>query len=289
MDDSENSGRKTGRPKKADGPRVPYDELDRLLVFGEVVQTAEGGSSVVYPSYRDLAQRYGVAHSLVAQYARKHDCLRRRKDAKVRVAVKTEQKLVEMRATVLALSKDDALRMIDTYLVGFEKALSEGRVRFDSPTDFNTMLRLKEFILGGADSRQEIHAALSLEDIQARHQRMLRTAQQTSAEERGEILDVLPANASEESDRILPGNSPATPSEAAASEVPVQFEELAPAVVAGRVAPSRAEGPRADDQARDRVCARHGANVAPTGPSSAPDATDSSENEDEPGGTRGTR
>ncbi|MCA9241995.1 MAG: hypothetical protein KDA37_17410, partial [Planctomycetales bacterium] len=47
----------------------------------------------------------------------------------------------------------------------------------DNPGDFNTMVRLKEFILGGADSRQEIHAALSLEDIQARHQRMLRAAQ----------------------------------------------------------------------------------------------------------------
>jgi len=35
------------------------------------------------------------------------------------------------------------------YLVGFEQALGEGRVRFDNPTDFNTMLRLKEFILGG--------------------------------------------------------------------------------------------------------------------------------------------
>jgi len=289
MDDSESSGRKTGRPKKADGPRVPYDELDRLLVFGEVVQTAEGGTSVVYPSYRDLAQRYSVAHSLVAQYARKHDCLRRRKDAKVRVAVKTEQKLVEMRATALALSKDDALRMIDTYLVGFEKALSEGRVRFDSPTDFNTMLRLKEFILGGADSRQEIHAALSLEDIQARHQRMLRTAQQASAEERGEVLDVEPADDPERSDRILPGNSPAPPIEAAAAEVPVQFEEAAPAVVPGRVAPIRAGGPRADDQARDRGRAPHGANVAPTGPSSAPDATNSHENEVEGGKTRGTR
>jgi len=289
MDDSESSGRKTGRPKKADGPRVPYDELDRVLVFGEVVQTDEGGTSVVYPSYRDLAQRYGVAHSLVAQYARKHDCLRRRKDAKVRVAVKAEQKIIEMRATAIALSKDDALRMIDTYLVGFEKALSEGRVRFDNPTDFNTMLRLKEFILGGADSRQEIHAALSLEDIQSRHQRMLRSAREASAEERGEVLDVLPADDAERSDRILPGNSPAPPIEAAAAEVPVQFEEAAPAIAAGRVAPSRAGGPRADDEARDRGRAPNGANVAPTRPSTEAGGLDSPENEDEGGKTRGTR
>ncbi len=289
MDDSVNSGRKTGRPKKGDGPRVPYDELDRVLVFGEVVQTDEGGTSIVYPSYRDLAQRYGVAHSLVAQYARKHDCLRRRKEAKARVAVKAEQKIVEMRATAIALSKDDALRMIDTYLVGFEKALSEGRVRFDNPTDFNTMLRLKEFILGGADSRQEIHAALSLEDIQSRHQRMLRAAQQASAEERGEVLDVLPSEDSETIDRYLPGNSPATPSEAAAGEVPGHFREAAPVVAARQGAPCRAENQAADDEARDGGRAPHAANVAPTGPSSGPDEPATPDRDEEGAKTRGTR
>ena len=289
MDDSVNSGRKTGRPKKGDGPRVPYDELDRVLVFGEVVQTDEGGTSIVYPSYRDLAQRYGVAHSLVAQYARKHDCLRRRKEAKARVAVKAEQKIVEMRATAIALSKDDALRMIDTYLVGFEKALSEGRVRFDNPTDFNTMLRLKEFILGGADSRQEIHAALSLDDIQSRHQRMLRAAQQASAEERGEVLDVLPSEDSETIDRYLPGNSPATPSESAAGEVPGHFREAAPVVAARQGAPCRAANQAADDEARDGRRAPHAANVAPTGPSSAPDEPATPDRDEEGAKTRGTR
>ena len=39
-----NSGRKNGRPAKGDPPRVPYEELDRILVFGEVV-TCEDGES----------------------------------------------------------------------------------------------------------------------------------------------------------------------------------------------------------------------------------------------------
>ena len=185
--DSVNSGRTVGRPRKVDGPRVPYDEIDKLLVHGEVVPTEAGkGTAVVYPSHRELARRYGCSHSLIATYSKKHDCLRRRTEAKARVAVKADQKLVELRATALALSKDDALRMIDTYLVGFEKALGEGRVRYDNPTDFNTMLRLKEFILGGADSRQEIHAALSLEDLQARHKQMLQGVEATTAAERGD-------------------------------------------------------------------------------------------------------
>jgi len=223
--DSVNSGRKTGRPRKADGPGVSYEEVDRLLVFGEVVATEDGeNTTVIYPSYRELARRFGVSHSLIAQYSRKHNCLRRREETKARVAAKADQKLVEMRARAVALSKDDALRMIDTYLVGFEQALGEGRVRFDNPTDFNTMLRLKEFILGGADSRQEIHAALSLEDIQARHQRMLRAAREASPGERGELIDSTAADDGDgERERVA--NSPPPQAEAAAEEVTVQDED----------------------------------------------------------------
>jgi hypothetical protein len=49
------------------------------------------------------------------------------------------------------------------------------------------MVRLKEFVQGGADSRKEIHASLSLEDIQNRHRRMMKTIEASSAAERGEM------------------------------------------------------------------------------------------------------
>ncbi len=275
-EDTGNSDTRTGRPRKGDGPKVPYDEIDRLLVHGEVVEVEAGGTTLVYPSYRKLAERYGCAHSLIAQYSRKHDCLRRRKETKARVAVRVEQKLVEMRAKAIAMSKDDALQIIDAYLAGFGEAIAEGRVRFDNPTDFNTMLRLKEFILGGADSRQEIHAALSLEDIQARHARMLRASQQASAEVRGEVIDALPAEVNDEDDHLLPVHSPAPPTEAAAQEVPGQPAGAAPAEalpVAATRRPSRAAGQRADNQAGDGPGAPQGANVAPTGPSVAAPAS----------------
>lgn len=271
-DGSETDGTKTGRPRKRDGPKVPYDEIDRLLVHGEVVKAEAGGTTVVYPSYRNLAARYGCAHSLIAQYSRKHDCLRRRKETRARVVVKAEQKLVEMRANAIAISKDDALQIIDAYLAGFGEAISEGRVRFDNPTDFNTMLRLKEFILGGADSRQEIHAALSLEDIQARHERMLRASRAASAEERGELIDALPA-ADDDADRFLPDDSPAPPAEAAAGEVPGQragAAEIGLAARAPTARPSAAADQSADNRASPGGSAPHGADVAPTGPSVGP-------------------
>ena len=267
-DDAGSSGAKMGRPRKSAGPKVPYDEIDRLLVHGEVVEAEAGGNTVVYPSYRNLAARYGCAHSLIAQYSSKHDCMRRRKHTKARVVAKAEQKLVELRANALAVSKDDALQIIDAYLGGFGEAIAEGRVRFDNPTDFNTMLRLKEFIQGGADSRQEIHAALSLEDIQARHQRMLRTAHQASVEERG-VIDALPAPEPEGSGRDLPDDAPASPATADAEDVRGQFvegAEVAPVLRTARVPDA------ADDQADGGESVHHGANVAPTGPSTGPPA-----------------
>ena len=184
----EKKDREKGRPIKGEAPRVPYDELDRILVYGEVVPCKDGKSTTVrYPTYRELGQRYGVCNSLIARYARIHNCMRRRKQAKARIAIESDKKLVELRSTAIALSRDDELRIIDSYLVGFEKALAEERVRFDNPSDFNTMVRLKQFIQGGADSRQEIHAELSLADLQARHRRMLETVKTTSNSEQGQL------------------------------------------------------------------------------------------------------
>ncbi|NOJ79839.1 AT hook motif domain protein [Myxococcus xanthus] len=179
--------RKTGRPRKSEEPALPRQELDKALVFGDVKTLPDGSTMTSYASYRELAERFGVATSLVANYSREHNCLRRREEAKTRIATKADQKLIELRANAIAVSKDDALKMIDGYLLGFEEALAEGRVRVDNPTDFNTMVRLKEFVMGGADSRQELHATFSLEGLQARHAQSLRAARETTPAERGEV------------------------------------------------------------------------------------------------------
>lgn len=181
-----NSRSKGGRPRKADPPRLPYEEIDRLLVHGEVTPTRDGrDTTVVYPSYRELGDRYGVSNSAIALYSKSHNCIRRRKTAQARVTVEVDKKLVEMRSNAIAVTHDDQIRMIDSYLLKFEKAIADGRMRFDNPSDFNTLCRLKEFLLGGADSRQEIHAALSLEDLQSRHRQMMKDIESSSSAERG--------------------------------------------------------------------------------------------------------
>jgi len=274
--DSESTGNAIGRPKKGEGPRIPYSELDRILVFGEVVECDDGkGTTVVYPSYRDLGRRYGVSHSLIADFAKKHNCMRRREVAQARIAEKTDQKLIEMRAQSLAMSKDDELRIIDTYLAGFEKALSEGRVRFDNPADFNTMVRLKEFVQGGADSRQEVHAVLSLEELQVRHRRMMKsieanqTAELDEVTAAGGVLDV--------GEQESPVNSPPPAFDEASGEVTGQWVEATTA---------RDHGPRAageadpDDDPETGERGRHTANVGPTRADSAASWDD--EDDDEP-------
>lgn len=226
--------RKPGRPHKADAPLIPFEELDRLLVFGEVKQLDDGSSTTVYPTHRALAERYGVAPSVIASYAKSHNCTRRREEAVARISARADEKLIEARASALAVSKDDTVRMIDGYLLNYEKALLEGRVRFDNPTDFNTMVRLKEYVLGGPDSRQELHAALSLESLQQRHARMLRELNEATPELTGVVETERPS----EPAQFSAGRSIADPP-------PLTFEDAAQKPSAdGKAAVGADVGPR---------------------------------------------
>ncbi len=167
------SSRARGRPRRADAPIVPWPEVDRLLVFGERVKDkATGREAVSFPSYRELGARYGVSRSRIGQYATRAKCLRRREEAQLREQARYEQKVVERRAEARALGTEDVVRIIDGYIEGFRKAIDEEKVRFDSPADLDRLVRLKELMLGNADSRQEIQGGLTLDAIQQRHQRV---------------------------------------------------------------------------------------------------------------------
>jgi hypothetical protein len=162
--------RRTGRPRNADRLVIPWEEVDRLLVFGETVRDEETGHETVrYPSYRELGRRYGISGSLIGRYATQHRCLERREENGARERIRFEQKVVEKRAEARAISTAEAVEIVDDYIRRFREALDEGRVRADGASDFNTMMRLKAFLEGKADSRQEVHGMITLEDMQARH------------------------------------------------------------------------------------------------------------------------
>lgn len=191
------SANKAGRPKKADGPAFLSEELDHLLVHGEHVELEAGKVSVVYPSYRELAVRYGCSQSVIADYAKAHNCAARRKEANARLHLRADEKIVEERAEAIAMTVAAQIRILDDYITQFDKALSEGRVRCDNLADLNTALRLRQFLLGEADSRSELHVTVSLEALQARHLEARRRVDVLDATETGEVgaVAALPADA----------------------------------------------------------------------------------------------
>ncbi len=188
LDDAD-ARRRPGRPLKGDAPLINYAELDRLIVFGEHVPCPDGkGTMTSHPSYRELATRYGVSIGVIGDYAKKHNCQNRRRLAETRILARADEKQVEIHAEAIAVSREEQVAIIDTYPQGFKQALAENRVRFDNPTDYNTMSRLKEFLQGGADSRQELHGELSLEALQRRHVETRRMMRESTAQERGEVV-----------------------------------------------------------------------------------------------------
>lgn len=165
--------RRPGRPKRADAPIIPWDEVDRLLVFGEVARDpATGREAVKFPSLAELADRYGVSRNRMWQYASKARCFARREEARLKTQETYERKVIEKVADSRALATADVAGIVDSYISGFRQALDEGKVRVDSPADLDRLVRLKELLAGNADSRSELRGQLTLEAIQARHRRL---------------------------------------------------------------------------------------------------------------------
>ena len=179
-----------GRPKRGEGPDVPWPTVDKLLVHGEqVIDGKTGEERVSYPSLATLAERYGVSRTLLWKYAHRHQCFDRRKDAQARTQALTDDKVIEKLSSARATHTVDVLRVVDQFLLGFEKDLREGKVRTDSAADFDRLTRLREFVTGGADSRQELTGSVSLTAIQERHQRLRTQVERVPAELTGVVDD----------------------------------------------------------------------------------------------------
>jgi hypothetical protein len=202
-DDDDEERRRPGRPRHQDAPVIPYAELDRLLVHGDVQLLEDGKRTTVFPTYRELAERYGVVVSVIAEYAKRHNTMKRRKLAEARVEKRTDEKLVELRSDALAFGDARLLELIDAFLVEFEKALKEGRVRADSPADVNTLVRLRSFLQGGADSRAEVQNSLSLEVLSERHERYIHDLENATPVMAGIVIDVRGEESSGESERSV--------------------------------------------------------------------------------------
>jgi hypothetical protein len=175
--------KRRGRPKRADAPVVPWDQVDAALVFGEPARDPKNGQEgVKFPSLAELAKRFGVSRNLVWRYAHKSDCYRRREEARLKTLARFEQKVIEQAANARAAASSDVATLVDDVIGSFRKAFDEGKVRVDSASDLDRLIRLKELLGGRADSRGELHGHVTLEAIQARHRRLRDQVEATSPE-----------------------------------------------------------------------------------------------------------
>ena len=165
--------RRPGRPKRADAPKVPWPTIDAALVHGERQVDPKTGDEVLrYPSLAVLAERYGISRTLVWKYSQRARVYERRKEARAMVLARTDAKVIEKVSNSRAAATSDVAAIVDTFISGFRKALDEGRVRVDSASDLDRLVRLRELINGNADSRGELRGQLTLEAIQLRHRRL---------------------------------------------------------------------------------------------------------------------
>lgn len=178
---------KRGRPRRGERPPIAWDAIEKEYITGEVVRQLDDGSfERKFPSIRDLADKFGVHRSLIGYHSRRHNWPTRRQEFRLQLQTEIQQ----LRAKARALSTQDGLAILDAYLEKFRAAVEDGHVRVDSITDFNTAMRLREFLQGGADSRSEVHGAITLDEMQARHHRL----REELATLDPELAGVAPAN-----------------------------------------------------------------------------------------------
>lgn len=158
--------RSPGKPRK--GQEVPWEAIEHLLVFGEPYQF-QGRTLVRYPTHGELAKRFNVHVSSIDQRSKRKKLSDRRASVQQRVSHEVEDIIVTEHAACIAHGRERMLSICDALIDQFEALVRAKKIRIDSVADFNTVMRLREFVSGGPDQRGQMDHVLKLEDIQERH------------------------------------------------------------------------------------------------------------------------
>ena len=154
-----------GVPADAALVRV-MEMVEDEYVTGETVDRRADGSFVrQFPTVEELAEKYALDVAVI-QSARQFGRWDRHRDRFVEVAA---EERTSMRVRVKEVTAARAIAIIDRWIVQFSTQLEAGNVKVNSVGDFNTLLRLRAFLNGGADSRAEVGLKVSLEELQKRH------------------------------------------------------------------------------------------------------------------------
>jgi predicted transcriptional regulator len=161
-------------------------ELERLLIEGEVIEDDAGKLVRVYPLATEIAERLGVSKSWVSKYSKAHRCPQRQAQFKNSIKEKAREKVVETEAERRAFETTEQLALCDSILAKYQEAIEAREIGNVTAADINTLIRLRHFIKGDADSRSEVAShVVTLEAMQEAHARAHTYYADTSTEERG--------------------------------------------------------------------------------------------------------
>lgn len=172
--------RPPGKPRKG-VPAVPWELIEHVLVFGEIYQV-DGKSLVRYPTPGELAKRFMVDRKQIQKRAKLLKLDEARARVKDRVDREVENVVVAEHAAAIVVGREKVNAICDEIIEKFAAMLKANKIRVDSIADLNTIVRLKEFINGGADSRQQTDHTITLESLMGRH----------NADRAGRVLDMVP-------------------------------------------------------------------------------------------------
>lgn len=144
---------------------IDWNLAERLYIHGELTQDEENVPFVAWPSLGTIAKRIGVSKQGLSNHVVRHKWLERKEKAKR----ETSELVDAARQQARARDIRKPIEIVDDYISRFDKSVQAGRVRDDDVASFDKACRLRAFLMGEADSRQEQKVTLTLEAMQSRH------------------------------------------------------------------------------------------------------------------------
>lgn len=163
--------RPPGKPRKNQDP-VNWDAIEHLLVFGETYEF-NGRTLIRFPTHLDLAKRFNVDRSAVSRRARELKADERRASVQQRITTEVETIIVAEHAAAIVHGREQMIGICQDLISQFKEQVRLKKIRVDSVADFNTLIRLHEFLTGAPDQRGELSHVIKLEDLQERHRQAM--------------------------------------------------------------------------------------------------------------------
>ena len=164
--------------------RVDWEAVENEYVWGETLSQRPDGSYVrKYPTFKQLGKKFGVAPSVVHYYAKRGNWADRRLSAIKQTKEEFDSELAKSRARGTL----NVIETLDLWIEKFSQALQANKVDTSTVADLNTVARLRNFLMGGGDSRQETKVEITLEMLHQRHQQNRRLVVEAHGEVAGEL------------------------------------------------------------------------------------------------------